>query len=262
MRYLLLLPFLLFACEGPQGDIGPQGEQGLQGQQGPAGPTGTATLPKGEITGAVKLRSEFGILESDYSGVTVSVDPTAQTTTTAADGTYRLSSVEAGTYQPTFSKAGYGTMRFYGFTHIGVPTPSYINTTLTRVSITVASALTASVSDGNLILTALASPVMPLNSTRFRYVRIFYAKNSNVSSTNYLESFYATAEQGGSGKATTIIPISILKEVIGLESGTTLYFVAHGSSASELPYYSPSTRSNVYPALNPTPTSVVSVVLP
>ena len=104
-------------------------------------------------------------------------------------------------------------------------------------------------------------PLIP-SSPRFRYVRIFYGKTPNVSSTNYLETTYTGAELGGSGKATFSIDFTLLKLLYGLESGSNLYFVAYGSSASEVSYYSPDSRRYVYPALNPTPSNVVSVVLP
>lgn len=75
--------------------------------------------PEGEITGAVIVYDSTGTALTDHSGVIVTIDSLGLKDTTDANGDYHFSNVSAGTYNFSYSKAGYGTYRIIGQVHAG-----------------------------------------------------------------------------------------------------------------------------------------------
>lgn len=258
MKYVyLFLTAAMLACKGPQGDPGPTG---AQGPVGPAGPAGTASLPKGDILGGVVLRTEFGGIEPDASGVTVALDQTALSTTSGADGSWKLAGVGIGTYQAVLSKAGFGTTRVPSIAHVGMPAPTFLfDVNLSRISTTTVSQLSVSVSGGVVTFGGQTAPVGSPGPNRYRYLRVFIGTAPQVSPTNYLTSTQFSPMTDG--RLNYTLPLETVKDLYALRGGVQYYAVAYGSSLYD-GYVDPMTRKMVYPALNPIASNVVPFTLP
>ncbi|PWV48152.1 carboxypeptidase-like regulatory domain-containing protein [Chitinophaga sp. S165] len=75
--------------------------------------------PEGIITGNVIVYDSTGTALTDHSGVIVTIDSLGLKDTTDASGAYNFNEVAAGTYNFSYSKAGYGTYRIIGQVHAG-----------------------------------------------------------------------------------------------------------------------------------------------
>ena len=73
-----------------------------------------STAEPGNVKGTVKLFDTNGVAISNASGVKVAMEGTSYSTLTAADGTWELVNVPAGTYPSLmYSKAGFPTYKSY-----------------------------------------------------------------------------------------------------------------------------------------------------
>jgi hypothetical protein len=81
-------------------------------------PTATERLT-GSLTGAVELVDALGAPITDRSGVRVEVTGTSFAATSAADGTWRIDDLPAGTYDLQLSRAGFGEIRSFGYGFVG-----------------------------------------------------------------------------------------------------------------------------------------------
>lgn len=93
----------------------------LQGPPGPPGDTGVYAPLKGDIRGKVTVYDSLGKALSDHSGVQVIIDSTDLSTITDATGAYSFSQVQAGRYNFSYRKEGYGTYRIVHKLHPGGP---------------------------------------------------------------------------------------------------------------------------------------------
>jgi hypothetical protein len=79
----------------------------------------------GNVKGTVKLFDTTGVAISDVSGVKVFMEGTSYSTLTAADGTWELQNVPAGTYPSlVYSKAGFPTYKSYQESTQGLNNPA------------------------------------------------------------------------------------------------------------------------------------------
>lgn len=113
INWVLLLT--LISCTKEQGVPGVAGSQGPAGANGKGSSTDTAS-----ITGNTTLYSEFN-QKTDPSGVIVTLAAGSQqhTDTTDANGNFVFPGIPTGTYDLTFQKPGYGTMKLFGLSHFG-----------------------------------------------------------------------------------------------------------------------------------------------
>jgi hypothetical protein len=111
INWVLLLT--LISCTKEQGVPGVAGSQGPAGANGKGSSTDTAS-----ITGNTTLYSEFN-QKTDPSGVIVTLVAGSQqhTDTTDANGNFVFPGMATGTYDLTFQKTGYGTMKSFGLSH-------------------------------------------------------------------------------------------------------------------------------------------------
>lgn len=93
----------------------------LQGPPGPPGDTGIYVPLKGDIRGQVTVYDSLGRALSNHSGVQVIIDSTDLSTVTDASGAYSFSQVQAGRYNFSYKKEGYGTYRIVRQLHPGGP---------------------------------------------------------------------------------------------------------------------------------------------
>lgn len=264
--YLLGFMFLLAACKGPQGDIGPQGAAGVAGSQGPTGPA-TARL-KGDIMGFVTLFDEFGTRLTSNASMTVTVEGSspAVSAVTGADGKYTLPGVESGTYNLSFSRAGFGAFRRPSIQHLGGPAPTSLgNNNLWETAKTVVSSLSATVSGTAITVSGKSSPVQPAGSgtSLQRRARVFFGTDDKVTFQNYVSTFNqflipapATGSDGSFALGLTPANIS------GFKSGDRVYVIAYGLSPIENAYTDPLTNLVIYSGVNPAASNVVSFIMP
>ena len=102
---------MILACggstgsKGSQGDAGPPGEAGVPGEAGAPGEAGVVPPLVNNIWGTVTSDGTKPI-----AGVTVSLSPgTTASTTTDANGQFTFTGVAIGSYQLTFTDAGFTT---------------------------------------------------------------------------------------------------------------------------------------------------------
>lgn len=82
---------------------------------------------KGIITGKVIVYDSTGTALTDHSGVIVTIDSLGLKDTTDVSGQYNFSRVPAGTYNFSYSKAGYGTYRILRQQHAGGQQPTELD---------------------------------------------------------------------------------------------------------------------------------------
>jgi len=101
---------------------------GPAGPKGPNGTTGTDSTLRGDLTGNVILYDTSGHPLADLSGAAISLENTSPLiqTTTAADGSFTLKSVNEGNYTVSVQKQGFGIMRYLNTTNPGSKTPTHI----------------------------------------------------------------------------------------------------------------------------------------
>jgi hypothetical protein len=105
------------------------------GVEGPAGPTGNAgldgsLLDTGTISGNLAVYDEFSLPMKDSSGVVVSLDVNGsqRTSTSDASGNYSFHGLPSGTYNLTYQKPNFGTMKVFGVSHSpGSNLNTYVN---------------------------------------------------------------------------------------------------------------------------------------
>jgi hypothetical protein len=75
---------------------------------------------KGDIVGYAFCFDEYGNKLEDFSGIKVVTEPGRKyTAVTDKNGRYELKSVVNGTYNLSFEKEDFGTMKFFGIQHLG-----------------------------------------------------------------------------------------------------------------------------------------------
>ncbi|GAB2856329.1 carboxypeptidase-like regulatory domain-containing protein [Hymenobacter ruber] len=249
--FALSAALLLNGCKGKDGDPGPAGATGAAGTSGQS-LTGT-------VYGFVNSTDENGASVSK-AGVSVALEgATTQTATTDANGRFEFLNVRNGTYNLTYTRANYATVKRFAVSHVGGDQPTFLGlTTVTQVSNTTITNLTQtgpSTTSG-----------IPLS---------FNVVNSNTANSTYRASFFASNTAGVTSANGTLLttyilnasgPTSILFSRTtllnaGFAAGTTVYLVAYGSPVSLASYVDPTTGRFVYTSLNPTPSNAISFVL-
>lgn len=266
--FLLVLASVLLvgACKGPQGDIGPQGATGPGGAVGPTGPA--ATRPKGDIVGFVTLFDEFGTRLTDNASLTVTVEGSASAVSgvTNADGKYTLNSVESGTYNLIFRRAGLGEFKRLSIQHLGGSVPTSLgNNNLWETAKTVVSSLSATVSSNAITLAGKSSPIQPAGSgtSLQRRARVFFGRDDKLTYLNYVSTFnqflIPAPTTGSDGSFSLgLTPANIT----GFKSGDRVYVIGYGISPIENAYTDPQTNLVIYSGVNPTASNVVSFIMP
>lgn len=239
---------LLGGCKGKDGDPGPAG-QNL---------TGT-------ILGYVNPVDENGSPLAK-SGVVISIDganPTA-TATSGTDGKFELPGVKSGTYNLSFTRNGLTTFRRFGLAHVGGDQPTYLGSvTLSQASTVTVPAFSATTSPGSGTVTFNLTMASPTPTTVFRYAVLANSSNSVSPATSPILFTSSAASSTSVTSYTSSITLSRTTLTnAGFASGSTVYLAAVGSTAALVAYSDPATGRLVYPALNPTASPVISVVVP
>jgi len=280
---LVLLSLSLTGCSAFKGEAGLAGPKGDTGAQGEAGPK-----LKGNWVGYVVLSEANGSLITDKSGVTVTVSNASSlstssltapiSVTTNAEGKFVVRNLENGTYTLTFSKEGFGDMKYFnvGFSGDGdvLYTPLDIFASATALSKQVDFELvTANITSngGTYIRLKIKTNLTTATFGSFpRTCRVFVGYTSDVSKDNYI---YTTTQTFSSVDSQGITPdvYIYLTNGGGLPSGVTLNAVAYSSgpgfinsSAGALPtgyYFDPVKNKTIFTSLGSQKTNVLSFKL-
>lgn len=230
------------------------GCKGKDGEPGPAGPGLT-----GNLNGFATTYDEAGVATAK-AGTTVTVDnqTPALTATTDADGRFQFAGLKAGTYNFTYSRTGYGTMKRFGVGHVGGDQPTYLgNQGMSAVATPSITGFNFGSSSSNSYIPFSISLNMASPSGR---VIVFFGNTNSVSSANFSSSTSAYSNSGNGSLMTGTANKSTLNS-FGMASGTTAYAIAYSTPANLFAYSDPATGRMVYPSLG-APSSVQAFIVP
>lgn len=201
----------------------------------------------GNINGSVALFNERNNQLPSSEGMTVSIDGTAFSTSTAANGTYSFTGVPNDVYTLTFSKEGFGTYKLIGYSHTasGSTTSVVPVKSLGQLSTTTVVGHFVNVFGDSVRVGANIDPAA--TGSQRRGYRIFFGETAPVSKDNYkfFTPVYSTANTPSVmfGKDEFIAK--------GFAPGSTVYFRFYGDSFFSNEYLDESTGKTVFPNLNP-----------
>jgi hypothetical protein len=233
---------LLTSCTGKEGEPGPS--------------------LKGNIVGFVNPIDDNGAVSSDKAGITVTLENTSpkMTATTNADGKFEFQNVSTGTYNVLYTRTSYGTMRRFGFAHVGGTEPTFLGTQgLPQVSKTVVNSFNYTTSSSYYYDLNFSYTISNANVSTGSYYRmaIYVGTSPNVSSeTGTLLSVYSVSGTSGSVGFTKSTFTSL-----GYTPGTKLYVIAYGVPYSLYSYTDVTTGRPVYVGLNASPSPVSGFTL-
>ena len=240
----LLTSVLILCCIGCKGADGPQG---------PAGPSLT-----GDIIGYAYLVDVNGTRASDNSGIAVSVEGKSTSATTSADGRWVLSGLSSGTYTINMQKTGFGLRKVVGLQFVGGGQEWWGTTSLYQIPSFTVTGLAATISSGMVNISGNLTGSFPAN---YRYLRLFLSTSNTVSSSPSNYSYAPGVSVYNSTSFLVDVSPSSLS-YYGITSGSTVYIVAYADSWGTMSYIDLITGRSFYTTLNPTPSNVVSVVVP
>ena len=219
---------------------------------------------RGDITGFVTLCDEFGTVKPKSDSMIVSLEglQTAFPARSRSEGRYVIANAFAGKYNLSYNKPGYGNYKQIGITHIGGSPTLVAPVTIWEKAQTAPSGLTVTVNGLKLTLSGVAVPVQPVGTAveRQRRVRLFFGRDDKVSHVNHVTTLsQTTVSPGGPGAFTTNL---LADDLLAFKPGERVYAIAYGITVDENTYEDPDTKRKVYTSINPTPSNVVSFVLP
>ncbi len=225
------------------------------GMEGPEGPTMT-----GNLAGVSYIYDLNVVKAADNSGITVTAEGTGISAVTGADGRWVLSQLPMGTYILTASKAGYGTSKSIGYQFVGGGQSWYGEFSISELPGYRVDGLSATITTD---LVSFRGTCTADVRTYPRILREFYGHSANVSSDPGTYASTISHFMGTLPMASFSIPVGIsaLKSR-GFQSGQTVYVVFYTQSAFGNTYPDLSTNRDWFGCLNPTPSNVVSFVLP
>jgi hypothetical protein len=247
VRVAVAATLLLGGCKGKDGE---------PGLAGPAGPAGPALI--GDLSGFATPYDETGPSASK-AGTVVSIDnqTPALTSVTDANGRFQFAALKSGTYNLTYTRPGYGTMKRFGVTHIGGDNATFLgNQGLAAVVTTnIVSLIVTSPQGGyNDYILTLSAPAT-LQSRFNTYV----GATASVNASNYL-FYYTSGATIGSSRVTGSLYRSTLN-AYGLSSGSTAYAVSYPASNYNFSYVDAISGLTVNPSLG-APSSVQAFIVP
>lgn len=225
---------------------------------------GSSVVLRGDITGFVTLCDEFGTVKPKSDSMIVSLEglQTAFPVRTRPEGRYVIANAFAGNYNLSYNKPGYGNYKQIGIAHAGGSPTLVSPVTVWERSTTVPSNLTVAISGLNLTLSGVTTPSQPVGTAEKaqRRVRLFFGRDAQVSHLNYVTTLGQTnIPPGGTGAFAAKL---LADDLLAFKPGERVYVIAYGITAIENAYDDPDTKRKVYTGINPTPSNVVSFVLP
>jgi len=191
--YIFLIFVLCNSCKKETAVEGPPGAAGSQGMDG-------RLLDTGTLSGRLSLYNEFSWPVADSSGVTVQLKAgnNTRTATTDASGNYFFHELAAGTYNLTYEKTGFGTMKVFGVAH----SPG--------------SSLPTIIPEIYMLQTPLRTAIDSITITATSFFYIFLRIHVDTSSLNYIQypGNFVLLIGKNPGLNTTNTPLSDLSQYI------------------------------------------------
>lgn len=219
---------------------------------------------RGDITGFVTLYDEFGTPKPKSDSMIVSLEglQTAFPVRSRSEGRFVIANAFAGKYNLSYNKPGYGNYKQIGITHAGGSPTLVSPVSIWERATTAPSNLMVAVSGLNLTLSGVTTPVQPVGTAaeQQRRVRLFFGRDAQVSYLNHTTTLgQTTVLPGGTGAFAAKL---LADDLLAFKPGERVYVVAYGITAVENVYEDPDTKRKIYSGINPTPSNVVSFVLP
>ncbi len=214
----------------------------------------------GSLAGVSYVYDLNAVRATDNSGITVTAEGTGISAVTGADGRWVLSQLPMGTYTLSASKAGYGTAKAIGYQFVGGGQTWYGELSIGELPGFRVVGLSATTTTSVVNFRGTCT-----EDTRSypRNLRVFCGYSANVSSD---PGTYASTSLFGMGNAPFVMfTVALGKSELnlgGLTSGRTAYAVVYTEGAFRSTFPDMSTNRTWYGSLNPTPSNVVSFVVP
>lgn len=259
--------------QGPTGNTGAQGPIGETGEQGPEGPA-----LSGRWVGHMYLIGSNGSLQSDHSGVTVTISgpvslasgssfsPVSVQTDSA--GKFVVPDMETGLYTLSFSKEGYGTLYYYNQAFTGGGDQSWS----AYAGLPLATGMTQ-VPDFEILEVGFEYPyggryislsVTTNAQNQYRSLMVFWSTSPEVSSQNYMGSSMTSSSEtsfDGSGNGSKYFELKTDASPIYVQvyPATPLYF-SEGGKSFQWPgtYVDPTDNSLIFTSLG-NPSAVLRI---
>jgi hypothetical protein len=219
----------------------------------------------GTLRGTVQVWNDKATSISDRSGVTVTLDNlSGKTTTTGADGSFQFTDLPFDSYDLSFSKSGYGTLKLIGAKLSGTTAGTVVNLPTVQfgaLSTTTITALTLNNTTYNggpgVSYNYTVSPA-PTTTSR-GYVRAFLSTSNAVTNTNY--TAFSSLNSALSANVLGGFTASELY-AMGFATGQTLFIKLYGDSYQSNDYEDPLTGKTIFPNLNQTSAPAISFIVP
>jgi hypothetical protein len=217
--------------------------------------------PAGHVNGLAYLCGTDGSKDANSSGILVRIEGTGISTTTGANGQWRISNVKEGMYTFTFSKQGFGTYKQLN-QQIVIGEQSLDTTKLYPIPLYTVTFSSESIDTDGIYFKGHLTGVVPEVS----WIRFFFSKTHPVSSdpANHIYDVI------GLGAENFDISITNTLYGNGFAKGDSVYLVGYtdflvptGQNVySTISYSDVKTGRYIYPNLNPTPSNIFKLVLP
>lgn len=227
--------------------------KGKDGQDGISAPTLT-----GDLIGYAYLYDESGNRLVENSGITVTVEGKNIGTTTGSDGRWVITGLATGTYTIAFSKVGYGTKKAVGMQYVGGGQAFYGEVDLFTIPSFTVTGLYATATATNITIAGSLTGVLP----KLKGVRLFFGTTPSVSPEPKDYVVAPSLQNFASQTTFSVFWGATWFYLNGFSAGQTIYIVAYAESSPSNHYTDIATGKYYYTDINPTPSNVVSVVVP
>jgi len=238
-------------------------------------PTTEQGIQTASIQGRVELVDLDGNKLADNSGILISVNNGAYTTTTDQIGQFSLKAIPFGKYQISYSKAGYGSGLFTNINH---------QTTAQQFTLIEKAAMMNQVSNiqvtslqikdlsnepgiAGLIELGIASgavsikPIFFNNNNEQKAIRLFFSSNSQVDANQY-QAERKVLVSGVNDNPNNYQFTTTELEKMGFKKGQTIYVKAFGDGKVDDQFSHPENGTTVFPSLAATGSGVTSFQVP
>lgn len=214
----------------------------------------------GSLAGVSFLYDLNVVKATDNSGITVTAEGTGISAVTGSDGRWVLSQLPMGTYTISASKPAYGTAKQFGYQFVGGGQTWYGELSIGELPAFRVTGLSTTNTTTAVNLRGTCT-----NDTRSypRNLRVFCGYSATVSSDPVT---YASTFRFGMGNTQfETFTVALSKSDLNLQgfpSGRTAYAVVYTEGNFSTVYTDMSTNRYWYGSLNPTPSNVVSFIVP
>jgi hypothetical protein len=228
-RFHLLLPVALLLCGIPAC------------QQAPT----AASVMTGTLKGGVTLFDQNLAPTTDGSGVTVTFEGSGYSTTTDSTGLWTMDGLPTGTYDITYSRQGYGSIRQFGFPFVGGGTEymtgwHWVLVPTTQVTI---SSIDPVLAEERLQLSI--TPTVTATQQVHSPVFIMISRSASSSIDNRTGAWTYENDIAVNSASTLNLSFDEIRSAYGFQSGDTLYIKVYAVAGR---YNDPNSRQLEYPS--------------